>query len=144
MSWKIILFEMHQFHWAELEKERYKSMSRADLEVELVQLNHCDGVYSNYWNTLLRNLKLSPIHQLWAKFIVENGFYDTVMISFALSKHIIHFVRNLCALSQIPQSIWWCNTVKLLRKPFLIHLIAMRFLQCIMVAYRRCYVMILP
>ena len=32
----------------------------ADLEVQLVQLNHCDGVYSNYWNTLLRNLKLSP------------------------------------------------------------------------------------
>ena len=31
----------------------------ADLEVQLVQLNHCDGVYSNYWNTLLRNLKLS-------------------------------------------------------------------------------------
>ena len=30
----------------------------ADLEVQLVQLNHCDGVYSNYWNTLLRNLKL--------------------------------------------------------------------------------------
>ena len=34
--------------------------SSADLEVQLVQLNHCDGVYSNYWNTLLRNLKLSP------------------------------------------------------------------------------------
>ena len=34
--------------------------SRADLEVQLVQLNHCDGVYSNYWNTLLRNLKISP------------------------------------------------------------------------------------
>ena len=32
----------------------------ADLEVQLVQLNHYDGVYSNYWNTLLRNLKLSP------------------------------------------------------------------------------------
>ena len=25
-----------------------------------MQLNHCEGVYSNYWNTLLRNLKLSP------------------------------------------------------------------------------------
>ena len=33
--------------------------SSADLEVQFVQLNHCDGVYSNYWNTLLRNLKLS-------------------------------------------------------------------------------------
>ena len=32
----------------------------ADLEVQLVQLNHCDGEYSNYWNTLLSNLKLSP------------------------------------------------------------------------------------
>ena len=32
----------------------------ADLEVQLVQLNHCEGVYSNYWNTLLRNLKLTP------------------------------------------------------------------------------------
>ena len=32
----------------------------ADLEVQLVQLNHCNGVYNNYWNTLLRNLKLSP------------------------------------------------------------------------------------
>ena len=35
-------------------------ISSADLEVQLVQLNHCDGVYSNYWNTLLRNLNLSP------------------------------------------------------------------------------------
>ena len=34
--------------------------SSADLEVQLVQLNHCDGVYSSYWNTLLSNLKLSP------------------------------------------------------------------------------------
>ena len=34
--------------------------SSADLEVQLMQLNHCDGVYSNYWNTLLRNLKLTP------------------------------------------------------------------------------------
>ena len=30
----------------------------ADLEVQLMQLNHCDGEYSKYWNTLLRNLKL--------------------------------------------------------------------------------------
>ena len=34
--------------------------SSADLEVQLVQLNHCDGEYSNYWNTLLRNLKPLP------------------------------------------------------------------------------------
>ena len=34
--------------------------SSADLEMQLMQLNHCEGVYSNYWNTLLRNLKLSP------------------------------------------------------------------------------------
>ena len=33
----------------------------ADLEV---QLNHCDGEYSNYWNTLLRNLKLLPYSNL--------------------------------------------------------------------------------
>ena len=37
-----------------------KLVASADLEVQLVQLNHCDGEYSNYWNTLLRNLKLSP------------------------------------------------------------------------------------
>ena len=37
-----------------------KLPTSADLEVLLVQLNHCDGVYSNYWNTLLGNLKLSP------------------------------------------------------------------------------------
>ena len=35
-------------------------MTSADLEVQLVQLNHYDGEYSNYWNTLLRNLKLLP------------------------------------------------------------------------------------
>ena len=39
---------------------KYRSATSADLEVQLMQLNHCDGVYSNYWNTLFRNLKLSP------------------------------------------------------------------------------------
>ena len=34
-----------------------KTVTSADLDV---QLNHWYGVYSNYWNTLLRNLKLSP------------------------------------------------------------------------------------
>ena len=33
----------------------------ADLEGQLVQLNHCDGVYSNYWNTLLRNSRNTSI-----------------------------------------------------------------------------------
>ena len=28
--------------------------SSADLEVQLMQLNHCDGVLGNYWKTLLR------------------------------------------------------------------------------------------
>ena len=27
--------------------------ARADLEVQLMQQNHCDGVLSNGWNTLL-------------------------------------------------------------------------------------------
>ena len=27
--------------------------ARADLEVQLMQQNHCDGVLSNNWNTLL-------------------------------------------------------------------------------------------
>ena len=39
----------------------------ADLEVQLVQLNHYDGVYSNYWNTLLKNLKLSPYISIYVK-----------------------------------------------------------------------------
>ena len=49
-----------------LNKESTRSLlnlfgdASADLEVQLVQLNHCDEEYSNYWNTLLRNLKLSP------------------------------------------------------------------------------------
>ena len=34
-----------------------KKSASADLEVQLVQLNHCDGVYSNYWNTLLTLFK---------------------------------------------------------------------------------------
>ena len=28
-------------------------LPRADLEVQLMQQNHCDGVLSNDWNTLL-------------------------------------------------------------------------------------------
>ena len=46
--------------WQNSLKFCFCSLASADLEVQLVQLNHCDGVYSNYWNTLLRNLKLSP------------------------------------------------------------------------------------
>ena len=41
-------------------RTRQGKTTSADLEVQLVQLNHCSGAYSNYWNTLLRNLKLSP------------------------------------------------------------------------------------
>ena len=44
----------------------------ADLEVQLVQLNHCDGVYSNYWNTLLKNLRLSS----YISFYVEIRPWD--------------------------------------------------------------------
>ena len=39
------------------DNKNFISQASADLQV---QLNHCDGVYSNYRNTLLRNLKLSP------------------------------------------------------------------------------------
>ena len=39
---------------------KFYSYDYQDLEVQLVQLSHCDWVYSNYWNTLLGNLKLSP------------------------------------------------------------------------------------
>ena len=31
----------------------FSSVSRVDLEVQLMQQNYCDGVLSNYWNTLL-------------------------------------------------------------------------------------------
>ena len=48
---------------AVLQDEILRYSSADLLEVQLVQLNHCDGVYSlvysNYWNALLRNLKLS-------------------------------------------------------------------------------------
>ena len=50
----IVFFTMNKLHIM------ICALASADLEVQLVQLNHCDGVYSNYWNTLLRNLKLSP------------------------------------------------------------------------------------
>ena len=60
-------------------------MSSADIEVQLVQLNHCDGVYSNYWNTLLRKLKTLAIHQFlfldpplcWAKNIMPSSKFQS-------------------------------------------------------------------
>ena len=36
-----------------LEVDCLKNEARADLEVQLMQQNHCDGVLSNDWNTLL-------------------------------------------------------------------------------------------
>ena len=47
----------------------------ADLEVQLVQLNHCDGVYSNYWNTLLKNLKLSSYITLLHQHYLYSLYY---------------------------------------------------------------------
>ena len=37
-------------------QDRNKFKSSADLEVQLVQLNHYDGVLSNYWQYLIRAL----------------------------------------------------------------------------------------
>ena len=57
-----------------IDEERWSS---ADLEVQLVQLNHCDGEYSNYWNTLLRNLKLLPYSNMVLKAIqiIDSNFW---------------------------------------------------------------------
>ena len=96
--------------------------SSADLEVQLVQLNHCDGVFSNYWNTLLRNLKLSPyinflsrsalalINYLFTVYVQDKWNYY-ILFTQEIKTHIFDFsffikgsyhIRNLVILDMAP------------------------------------------
>ena len=63
------------------------SWASADLEVQLVQLNHCDGVYSNYWNTLLRNLKLLP-------YIDPPLLSDLLLFNYFSHNYLIFLIHN--------------------------------------------------
>ena len=53
-----------------------------------VQLNHCDRVYSNYWNTLLRNLKLTPYinFNVWIRPWIICALCSTIIVSLFIYK----------------------------------------------------------
>ena len=81
--------------------------SSADLEVQLVQLNHCDGVYNNYCNTLLRNLKLSPLDFFQKK---EKRSLDCLMLSWIL-KCAFCCLKNIFTLHYIFKAKGYWNMV---------------------------------
>ena len=59
--------------------------ARADLEVQLMQQNHCDGVLSNDWNTLLGQ-QISQ-HAAMAMSMSRSAL-DTIDITLNLYRHV--------------------------------------------------------
>ena len=66
--------------------------------MQLVQLNHCDGVYSNYWNTLLRNLKLchTSIFMSRSALGIECNFLITFVLFHNFSHNYLHSQAFSC------------------------------------------------
>ena len=105
----------------------------ADLEVQLMQLNHCVGVHSNYWNTLLRNLKTLTIH----KFLSLDPPLKTVIHKLSSMRCKLKYVLRFWKIIE------WMRFYSLLRKFCFSFKIGIRILFillfCLAVFVSRCF-----